>query len=88
MRSRHLLIRRLLERSRLCVLKLLKWLLLKLWLLWDQLCVWNQLPRCGGSKLSRVLRTNWLTGILLPDGVRSSNRLLRLHCVTGGCVLW
>ena len=87
MRSRHLLVGRLLERSRLSVLKLVEWLLLELWLRWNQWCLRNELLRCGRSILSSVLWTDGLPGVLLPDSVCSGDRLLRLHRVTGCRVL-
>lgn len=68
-------------RSWLSVLKLLQLRLLR-----NQLRLRNELL-LWGSELSCVLRTDWLASILLPDGVRAGDRLLRRHGVSRSGVL-
>ena len=81
LRCWHLLVALLWVRSWLSVLKLLQLRLLRNQLrLRNELLLWS-------SELSSVLWTDWLTGVLLPDGVRPGNRLLRWHGVSRCCVL-
>ena len=81
--GRHLLIALLWVAARLSVLELLE-----LWLLRHQLSLWNELLLRHRSELPTVLWTDWLAGVLLPNGVRASVRLLRLHGVSRRRVLW
>ena len=48
----------------------------------------NELLLRHSPELPSVLRTDWLAGVLLPDGVCASDRLLRLHGVSRCRVLW
>ena len=81
LRCWNLLVALLWVRSWLSVLKLLQLRLLRNQLrLRNELLLWN-------SELSSVLWTDWLASVLLPDGVRPGNRLLRWHGVSRCCVL-
>ena len=79
--SCHRLVALLLIRSWLSVLKLLQLRLLRNQLrLRNELLLWS-------SELSCVLRTDRLACVLLPDGVRAGDRLLRRHGVSRSCIL-
>ena len=81
LRCWHLPVALLRVRSWLSVLKLLQLRLLRNQLrLRNELLLWS-------SELSSVLWTDWLASVLLPDGVRPGNRLLRWHGVSRCCVL-